>query len=68
MADGVIATIEPDATAETGNVTVDTLLPALGNLHRHAFQSALAGMSEFRQAGRDSFWTWRELMYVSWTA
>ncbi|MCC0065075.1 MAG: formimidoylglutamate deiminase [Defluviimonas sp.] len=61
--DGVIATIEPDATAQTGDVTVDTLLPALGNLHSHAFQRAMAGMTEFRQAGRDSFWTWRELMY-----
>lgn len=39
------------------------LLPAPVNLHSHAFQRAMAGMTEFRTAGRDSFWTWRELMY-----
>ena len=42
---------------------VDTLLPALSNLHSHTFQRAMAGMTEVRKAGRDSFWTWRELMY-----
>lgn len=45
------------------DMTVDTLLPALSNLHSHSFQRAMAGMTEFRAAGRDSFWTWRELMY-----
>ena len=33
------------------------------NLHSHAFQRAMAGMTERRGAGDDSFWTWRELMY-----
>ena len=23
----------------------------------------MAGMTEYRKAGRDSFWTWRDLMY-----
>lgn len=39
------------------------LLPAPVNLHSHSFQRAMAGMTEHRTAGRDSFWTWRELMY-----
>lgn len=39
------------------------LLPAPVNLHSHAFQRAMAGMTERRGAGQDSFWTWRELMY-----
>lgn len=39
------------------------LLPAPCNLHSHAFQRAMAGMTEYRTAGRDSFWTWRDLMY-----
>jgi formiminoglutamate deiminase len=42
---------------------VSALLPALSNLHSHAFQRAMAGMTEHRIAGRDSFWTWRDLMY-----
>lgn len=60
---GVIAEIKTSAQAEPGDVTVDTLLPALSNLHSHSFQRAMAGMTEFRAKGRESFWTWRELMY-----
>ncbi len=39
------------------------VLPAPVNLHSHTFQRAMAGMTEARTAGRDSFWTWRALMY-----
>lgn len=46
-----------------GSVGVDCLLPALANLHSHTFQRAMAGMTEYRAAGRESFWTWRTLMY-----
>jgi formimidoylglutamate deiminase len=60
---GVITQIAPLTKAETGDAQVDTLLPALGNLHSHTFQRAMAGMTEARAAGRDSFWTWRDLMY-----
>ena len=49
--------------AAADHVRVDTLLPALGNLHSHTFQRAMAGMTEARAAGPDSFWTWRSLMY-----
>jgi formimidoylglutamate deiminase len=38
-------------------------LPGLPNVHSHAFQRGLAGLTERRGAGDDSFWTWRELMY-----
>lgn len=39
------------------------VLPALVNVHSHAFQWGFAGLSEFRTAERDSFWTWREQMF-----
>jgi formimidoylglutamate deiminase len=39
------------------------ILPAPVNLHSHTFQRAMAGMTERRTAGQDSFWTWRALMY-----
>ena len=40
------------------------LVPGMTNLHSHAFQRALAGLSEYRStASGDSFWTWRDLMY-----
>jgi formimidoylglutamate deiminase len=59
----VITLIETDQNPQAGDVRVDTLLPALGNLHSHSFQRAMAGMTEYRMAGKDSFWTWRDLMY-----
>jgi formimidoylglutamate deiminase len=40
-----------------------TALPGLPNLHSHAFQRGLAGLTERRGAQSDSFWSWRELMY-----
>ena len=47
-----------------GEQTVGILLPAPVNLHSHAFQRAMAGMSERRGEGaRDSFWTWRQIMF-----
>lgn len=39
------------------------VMPGLPNLHSHAFQRAFAGLTEFRSAQDDSFWSWRELMY-----
>ncbi len=39
------------------------ILPAIANTHSHAFQRAMAGLTEHRSAAQDSFWTWRELMY-----
>jgi len=38
-------------------------LPGMANIHSHAFQRGLAGLSEFRTMEHDSFWTWRKLMY-----
>src|SRR5579871_5838029 len=38
-------------------------LPGMPNLHSHAFQRGLAGLTERRGPGDDSFWSWRELMY-----
>jgi formiminoglutamate deiminase len=35
-------------------------LPGLANAHSHVFHRALRGIT---QAGRGTFWTWRELMY-----
>jgi formimidoylglutamate deiminase len=33
------------------------------NLHSHAFQRAMAGLTEVRGSFHDDFWSWRELMY-----
>jgi len=60
---GRIETIEPDQVSQPSDTVIDTLLPSIANLHSHSFQRAMAGMTEFRMAGKDSFWTWRDLMY-----
>lgn len=39
------------------------VLPGMPNLHSHAFQRALAGLTEYRGESEDSFWSWRTLMY-----
>lgn len=58
-----IATVAPAAGPAPDDQHVGALLPALSNLHSHSFQRAMAGMTEYRAAGKDSFWTWRDLMY-----
>ncbi|WP_164660036.1 formimidoylglutamate deiminase [Tropicibacter sp. Alg240-R139] len=61
--DGRIASIKAGQSPQAQDTRVDILLPSLGNLHSHSFQRAMAGMTEVRAAGKDSFWTWRTLMY-----
>ncbi len=61
-ADGRIASVVAGVAPQGKRVGL--LLPAMANLHSHAFQRAMAGLSEARgdQPG-DSFWTWRRIMY-----
>ncbi len=63
ICDGRISALDTDQTPQDTDTLVDVLLPALANLHSHSFQRAMAGMTEYRKAGKDSFWTWRDLMY-----
>lgn len=58
---GRIASISPGHAPD--GVALGCLLPAPVNLHSHTFQRAMAGLTEARTAGQDSFWTWRTLMY-----
>ena len=46
-----------------GGTTQQRALPGIANLHSHAFQRAMAGMTERQTRQQDSFWTWRETMY-----
>ena len=59
-ADGRIAAVEAgDGGERIGGIA----LPGMPNLHSHAFQRAMAGLTERAGPGEDSFWTWREVMY-----
>lgn len=61
--DGRISAVTPDSAAPADAVRVGVLLPGPANTHSHAFQRAMAGLTERRGQGSDSFWTWRTLMY-----
>ena len=62
VSDGVISHVV--ANHPPTGMKVGILLPAPINLHSHAFQRAMAGLTEKRGPdGTDSFWTWRRLMY-----
>tara|TARA_R110002020_G_scaffold13069_3_gene47254 strand:+ start:1766 stop:3130 length:1365 start_codon:yes stop_codon:yes gene_type:complete len=60
--DGRIASVEPGQPAEGERTGI--LLPSPVNCHSHAFQRAMAGLTERRGPdASDSFWTWRQLMF-----
>ncbi|HCP82351.1 MAG TPA: formimidoylglutamate deiminase [Octadecabacter sp.] len=60
--DGRIARVQSGAVKS--GTTADLLLPAPVNVHSHAFQRAMAGLTERRGPNlNDSFWTWRQLMF-----
>lgn len=62
-ASGRIASVEPGAP-RSGDHLAQILLPAPANAHSHAFQRAMAGLTERRGPDpSDTFWTWRRLMY-----
>ncbi|MGI9498734.1 MAG: formimidoylglutamate deiminase [Geminicoccaceae bacterium] len=59
---GTIDAVEPGMPGEGRQVGI--LLPAPVNAHSHAFQRAMAGLTERRGPDpADSFWTWRQLMF-----
>lgn len=63
---GRISAVTPNSapTRTPTGTQVDLLVPAPVNSHSHAFQRAMAGLTERRGLDpNDSFWTWRDLMY-----
>jgi formiminoglutamate deiminase len=63
IADGRVTSVETDTKPQPNDEHHAILLPAMPNLHSHAFQRAMAGLAETRGPGADSFWSWRETMY-----
>ena len=60
---GLIAAVQRGVAAEADEECHGIGIPGLPNLHSHAFQRGMAGLSEVRGPASDSFWTWREVMY-----
>jgi formimidoylglutamate deiminase len=51
---------EKDAATE---IVSGPLVPGMPNVHSHAFQRAMAGLTERGSNKKDNFWSWRETMY-----
>ena len=68
-ADGTWSTVQPGATAQQQAAATrlqGPVLPGVVNAHSHAFQRAIAGLTERRSNGAgaaDDFWSWRDRMY-----
>ncbi len=60
---GRITAIETGVAAAADDERHAVLVPAMANLHSHAFQRAMAGLAEVRGPADDSFWSWRTVMY-----
>ena len=59
-----IQTAAPQAARQGATVLSGPVLPGLVNAHSHAFQRAIAGLTErMGAAGHDDFWSWRDRMY-----
>lgn len=63
VAGGRIASLDKDSAREATDEGGGVALPGVANVHSHAFQRAMAGLTEARGPSDDDFWTWRELMY-----
>jgi formimidoylglutamate deiminase len=60
---GTLTRVQPQARPPIGVARAEYVVPGMVNLHSHAFQRALGGLTERAGDGPDSFWTWRALMY-----
>ena len=60
---GKITAIEADALPHAQDVRLELTIPGMGNVHSHAFQRGMSGLTERRGPANDSFWTWRDLVY-----
>jgi formimidoylglutamate deiminase len=61
--DGLIASVAPSTTDVAAERLTGPVIPGMPNLHSHAFQRAMAGLTQKAGPEGDSFWAWRELMY-----
>jgi formiminoglutamate deiminase len=62
-AGGRITAVTPDSSPSGADRRPGVAVPGIPNVHSHAFQRGIAGLTERRGPGPDSFWTWRQVMY-----
>jgi formimidoylglutamate deiminase len=63
--DGMIERVTAGASSEGRYAVAGPVVPAMPNVHSHAFQRAIAGRTGRKSPTQDdSFWTWRHAMYA----
>jgi formimidoylglutamate deiminase len=60
---GMIVSTSANAVAAGATALDGPVIPGMANVHSHAFQRAMTGMTQRAGPQGDSFWSWRELMY-----
>jgi formiminoglutamate deiminase len=63
VGDGQVLAVAEGASPDGAERLAGIAIPGVPNLHCHAFQRGMAGLTERRGPQVDSFWTWREVMY-----
>src|SRR5689334_7266487 len=61
--DGAITSVASGMVDVAAEHLHGPVVPGVPNLHSHAFQRAMAGLTQRAGPEGDSFWAWRELMY-----
>ena len=59
----LIVRVTPNTVPNDAEIANGAVIPGMANLHSHAFQRAMAGLTERSGPSGDNFWAWRELMY-----
>ena len=63
IAGDLIVRVTPNTVSNGSEIANGAVIPGMPNLHSHAFQRAMAGLTERSGPSGDNFWAWRELMY-----
>jgi formimidoylglutamate deiminase len=61
--DGTISGVTTHVPPNDATVLSGVVLPGMPNVHSHAFQRAMAGLTEAGGPIADNFWSWRQVMY-----
>lgn len=59
----IIRVAENQSPPTDARILNGPVLPTMTNLHSHAFQRIMAGLSEVSLNPNDNFWSWRDTMY-----
>lgn len=60
---GQLMSVQTHASPGDAPCAKGPVVPGIPNLHSHAFQRAMAGLTEYGEATQGNFWSWRDLMY-----